>query len=252
MGRLDGKVAIITGGGGGIGKGTTLALLKEGAKVVITGRTEATLEKAVAEFKAEGYDALPVPCDGASREQVKNVVAKTIEAFGKIDILVNNAHTSAQAPLEKLTDADMAISINSGFMATFYYMQECFPYLKECGHGKIINFGSAAAIKGQPTQGAYAAAKEAIRGLSRVACNEWGVHGICINIVCPFAETPGVIAWAKAYPEDYQRSLDSVPLQRIGHPEHDIGRVVVFLASDDSNYITGDTFDLGGGGGTRP
>lgn len=252
MKRLEGKVAIVTGGGRGIGHGITLALAKEGAKVTITGRNLETLEKTVAELKEMGLDVFPVACDGGVREQVKNVIAKTVEHYGKLDIVVNNAHVSNLKPLEELTDEDMNLSLNSGIWAVFYYMQEAFPYLKESGHGKIINFGSAAAIKGMPLQGTYAASKEAVRGLTRVATNEWGKYGICANVVCPFAESAGMKTWAKDFPTEYQAIIDQVPLKRLGDPETDIGRVVVFLASDDSNYITGDTFNVDGGGATRP
>ncbi len=254
MGRLDGKVAIVTGGGGGIGRGISMAFLKEGAKVVVTDLNDEILAGALEYFNAENpnFDVLAVACDGAVREQVKNVVAKTVEKFGGVDIIVNSAHASRQVLLEDTTDEDIALSMGSGFFATFYYMQECFPYLKASGHGKIINFGSGAALKGQQTQGAYAAAKGAIRNVSRVACNEWGQYGICTNVICPFAETPGVIKWKEHFPEDYQRSINSIPLRRIGDPEMDIGRVVVFLASDDSNYVSGETIDVSGGGSVRP
>ncbi len=252
MGRLDGKVAIVTGGGKGLGKSITQALCAEGAKVTITGRHFDALEATANEFKAQGYDVLPVQCDGGVREQVKNVVTKTVETFGKLNILVNNAHVSTQSPLEKLTDDEMALSLNAGIWAVFYYMQECFPYLKECGNGKIVNFGSAAAIKGQPLQATYAAAKEGVRGMSRVAVNEWGPYGICVNIVCPLAESPGMLDWKERLPEAYNKVIEGVPLRRLGKPLEDIGRTVAFLASDDADFVTGNTIHVDGGGATRP
>lgn len=252
MGKLNGKVIIVTGGGKGIGKGLTTALVKEGASVVITGRTQSALEQTAAELNGQGYDVFPVVCDGGNREQVKNVVNKTIEKYGKINGLVNNAHVSTQTPLEQLTDDEMALSLNAGIWAVFYYMQECFPYLKETGNGKIVNFGSAAAIKGQPLQATYAAAKEGVRGMSRVAANEWGPHGICINIVCPFAETPGMLDWKERHPEAFEKSMQSVPLRRLGKSEQDVGGLVVYLCSDDADYITGNTIHVDGGTAIRP
>jgi len=129
---------------------------------------------------------------------------------------------------------------------SLYLMQAAFPYLKET-KGNIINFASGAGLSGQKTQTAYAAAKEAIRAISKVAANEWGEFGINVNIISPMASTPGVKAWAEAFPEMYQAALAQIPLGRWGDPENDIGPVAVFLASEDSNYMTGQTFMVDGG-----
>ncbi|MEF9991147.1 MAG: SDR family oxidoreductase [Romboutsia sp.] len=251
MNRLENKVAIVTGGGKGIGKGITTALLKEGAKVVITGRTLKTLEETVNEFKDLGHDVYPLVCDGGVREQVKNTIEQTVSKYGSVDIIVNNAQTSKNNLFESLTDDDMALAINSGLMATFYYMQEAFHYIKENG-GKIINFASGAGIKGLEKHGAYAAAKEGIRGMSRVAAREWGQYGININVVCPIVETPGMSQWKEQYPDQYEAVTNGIPMKRLGCSENDIGRTVVFLASSDSDYITGQTFNVDGGADARP
>ena len=125
-------------------------------------------------------------------------------------------------------------------------MQAALPYLKE-SKGNIINFASGAGINGHETQGAYAAAKEAIRGISRVAANEWGRFGINVNLISPIANSPGVQEWAKAQPEYYEEVKNKIPLGRFGDVEEDIGRVAVFLASEDSQYITGQTIMVDGG-----
>lgn len=125
-------------------------------------------------------------------------------------------------------------------------MQEAYPELKK-SKGKVINFASGAGISGQPTQSAYAAAKEAIRGLTRVVANEWGPDGINVNIISPLAMTPGIEQWSQNDPTQYNQMLQSIPLRYIGDPEEDIGKVAVFLASDDSKYITGQTFMVDGG-----
>lgn len=249
--KLQDRVAIVTGGAGGIGRGVTKALCKEGAKVLITDISEDSLAETKAELKELGYDIETIVCDGANPDQVKAAVKKTVDTYGKLDIVVNNAHASRQKPMETLTREDMDLSMNTGFWATYNFMQEAFPHMKDNG-GSIINFGSAAAIKGQATQGAYAAAKEAIRGFSRVAAREWGKYNIRVNLVLPFAMTPGVQKWKEAFPDAYAASINAVPLQRIGDPESDIGRAVVFLASDDSAYITGLSMDVDGGGDLRP
>lgn len=251
MKKLDGKIAIVTGGGKGLGKGITTELLKEGATVIITGRTLKTLEDTTAEFKSLGYEVFPIVCDGGDRNQVKNVVKEAIGRYSTIDILVNNAQTSKNRVFEEITDEDMDLAMKSGLMATFYFMQEVFPYIKDKG-GKIINFASGAGIKGMETQGSYAAAKEGIRGITRVAAREWGKYGININIVCPLAETPGMINWKNNYPEQYEPIVNAIPMRRLGKPEGDIGRTVVFLASEDSDYITGQTFSVDGGSDLRP
>lgn len=171
---------------------------------------------------------------------------EVIKAYGKLDILVNNAHVSKQAPLVDTTDEMMALSFNTGFYPTYYFMQECYPHLKAT-RGKVINFASGAGLSGMVTQASYAAAKEAIRGLSRVAANEWGPDGINVNLISPIALTPGVEQWSKAFPEEYQGMIDKIPIKKMGDPEQDIGRVAVFLASSDSDYMTGQTLMVDGG-----
>lgn len=125
-------------------------------------------------------------------------------------------------------------------------MQAAYPELKK-SKGKVINFASGAGISGQPTQASYAAAKEAIRGITRVAANEWGVDGINVNLIAPIARTAGVEAWSKQAPELYEKMINNIPLRRLGEPEEDIGRTAVFLASEDSDYITGQTIMVDGG-----
>lgn len=169
-----------------------------------------------------------------------------IEKFGKLDILVNNAHASRQALFTETTMDMFELSLGTGMYATFHFMQAAYPELKKT-KGKVINFASGAGLDGQPTQTAYAAAKEAIRGISRVAANEWGPDGINVNLITPIALTPGVEAWRDSAPELYHAMLEKIPLRRLGDPEEDIGRTAVFLASSDSDYITGQTIMVDGG-----
>ena len=196
MGKMEGKVVIITGGGKGIGFGLSTAFAKEGAKLVLTGRTVATLEGAKKELEEKyGVEVLTVGADGANEEQVQHVVEEAVKKFGKIDVLINNAQTSKSGMmLEQHSKEDFDLAIYSGLYATFFYMKACFPYLKE-SKGAIINFASGAGLAGRAGQSSYAAAKEGIRGLSRVAATEWGPYGINVNVVCPLAMTPGLEAW---------------------------------------------------------
>ncbi len=253
MGKMEGKVVIITGGGKGIGFGLSTAFAKEGAKLVLTGRTVATLEGAKKELEEKyGVEVLTVGADGANEEQVQHVVEEAVKKFGKIDVLINNAQTSKSGMmLEQHSKEDFDLAIYSGLYATFFYMKACFPYLKE-SKGAIINFASGAGLAGRAGQSSYAAAKEGIRGLSRVAATEWGPYGINVNVVCPLAMTPGLEAWRKEYPALYEQTIKGVPLGHFADAEKDIGRVCVFLASEDASYLTGETITLQGGSGLRP
>ena len=247
MGKLDGKVAIVTGAGQGIGRGVALALAREGASVVLVDIQEAACRQAAVEVAATGARALAVACDVSRREQVKAVVAAAVKEFGTVDILVNSAQAMrADVLLKDTTDEDMALALDSGLMGTFYFMQECFPYFKEHG-GKIINFGSTAGLDGASGWGAYAAAKEAIRALTRVACHEWARYRINANAICPLASNPHWDRQVETKPEMVKGMLSMVPMRRFGDAERDIGRAVVFLASSDADYITGQTLMVDGG-----
>ncbi|MBR7102065.1 MAG: SDR family oxidoreductase [Tidjanibacter sp.] len=253
MKRLEGNVTIITGGGKGIGYGLAEAFAREGSNLVITGRTLSRLESAKERLEAAyGVDVLPIVADGADEEAIKNVVAKTIEHYGKINTLINNAQVSKSGlPLIEHTREDIDLAINSGIYAAFFYMRECFPYLKE-SRGSVINFASGAGLFGRPGQSSYAAAKEGIRGLSRVAATEWGPDGVRVNVVCPLAMTESLEAWSQEYPELFKKTIQGIPLGRYADPREDIGRVCVFLASEDAGYVTGETITLQGGSGMRP
>lgn len=253
MGKMDGKVVIITGGGRGIGFGISTAFAKEGASLVLTGRTESTLLAAKESLEKDyGIPVLTVTADGADEAAIKNVIAKTVETYGKIDALVNNAQTSKSGVmLADHTKEDFDLAIMSGLYATFFYMREAFPYLKET-KGSVINFASGAGINGRPGQASYAAAKEGIRGMSRVAATEWGPYGINVNVVCPLAMTDTLKKWREEYPDLYERTIQNIPLGRMADPEKDIGRIQVFLASEDASFISGETITAQGGSSLRP
>lgn len=253
MGKMKDKVIIITGGGRGIGFGISTAFAKEGANLVLTGRTAKTLEAAKEKLEKEhGIKVLIVTADGSDEAAIKNVIKKTIETFGRIDTLINNAQTSKSGVL--LADhskEDFDVAIMSGLYATFFYMREAFPYLKET-KGSVINFASGAGLAGRAGQSSYAAAKEGIRGMSRVAASEWAEFGINVNVVCPLVMTEGLKKWKEEYPDLYEKTIQSIPMGRFADPETDIGRICIFLASEDADYITGETITLQGGSGLRP
>lgn len=243
--RLKDMVVIITGGAGGIGSGMARAMAKEGAKVAIVDVNEESGTKVAAELR-EISDAIFMNVDISKAENADVIRDKVLEKFGKIDVLINNAHASKQAPLIDTTQDMLDLSFNTGFYPTFHLMKACYAELKMT-EGSVINFASGAGLEGQINQSSYAAAKEAIRGLSRTAANEWAEDGININLISPIALTEGVKQWSQGFPNQYEEMVNKIPLGRLGDPEEDIGRVAVFLASDDSKYMTGQTFMVDGG-----
>lgn len=253
MQKVKDKVVIITGGGSGIGFGIATAFAKEGAKLVITGRTEKTLVKAKEELEEKyGVKVLVQVADGGVEEDVKRAIANTVDEFGKIDVLINNAQASKSGKkLIEHSKEDFDLAINSGLYAAFFYMREAFTYLKE-SEGSVINFASGAGISGRDGQSSYAAAKEGIRGMSRVATTEWGEFNINVNVICPLVMTKALENWREEYPELYEKTIGSIPMKRFADGENDIGRLCIFLSSEDGKYVTGQTISLQGGSSLRP
>lgn len=266
MGFLTGKTAIITGGGravlsdgscGSIGYGIATAYAKEGANLVLTGRNEKKLLDAKEELeRLYGIKVLPIAADVSAgennEEKVAHVVKSAIDTFGRIDVLINNAQASASGvTLSDHTTEQFDLALYSGLYATFYYMKACYPYLKET-KGAVINFASGAGLFGNFGQCAYAAAKEGIRGLTRVAATEWGKDGINVNVVCPLAWTAQLENFEKAYPDAFKANVKMPPMGHYGDVEKEIGRVCVQLASPDFKYMSGETLTLEGGMGQRP
>jgi 2-hydroxycyclohexanecarboxyl-CoA dehydrogenase len=246
MERLGGLVAIVTGAGQGIGRGIALALAREGARVALVGRTASKLGTVGDEIAARGGVASAVAADVGSRRAVEEMVSRTVARYGRIDILVNNAQDSVQRTLADTTDEDVELAYRSGTLGTLHAMQACFPHLSVRG-GSVVNFGSSTAVRGDETFGSYAMAKEAIRGLTRVAAREWGRYAIRVNCICPASLSPSAEQWAATNPERFAAVLKGIPLGRMGDPELDIGRAVVALVSDDLRYLTGATLMLEGG-----
>ena len=266
MGFFKDKTVIITGGGravlsdgscGSIGYGIATAYAKEGANLVLTGRNVKKLEDAKEELeRLYSIKVLPVQADiSASADNeavVKSVVDKAIKEFGHIDVLINNAQASASGvTLADHTKDQFDLAVYSGLYAAFYYMKECYPYLKET-KGSVINFASGAGLFGNYGQCAYAAAKEGIRGLTRVAATEWGPDGINVNVVCPLAWTAQLENFEKAYPDAFKANVKMPPMGHYGNVETEIGRVCIQLASPDFKFMTGETITLEGGLGQRP
>lgn len=266
MGFLTNKTVLITGGGravlsdgraGSIGYGIAIAYAKEGANIVITGRNMKKLEDAKEELeRVYGVKVLAVQADisaGSDNDAIAaGVVEKAVAAFGGIDVLINNAQASASGvTLAQHTVEQFDLAIYSGLYAAFHYMKACYPYLAK-SHGSVINFASGAGLFGNFGQCSYAAAKEGIRGLTRVAATEWSKDGINVNVICPLAWTAQLEQFQNAYPDAFEKNVHTPPMGYFGDPETDIGRVCVQLAHPDFKFMTGETLTLEGGLGLRP
>jgi 3-oxoacyl-[acyl-carrier protein] reductase len=245
---LTSRVAIVTGGGSGIGAAIARLLAEAGADVAIAGRKAEWLEAAAVELHAAaGRQFLAVPTDVRDPAAVAQLIERTVEAFGRLDILVNNAGKGWHAPLSKMAADTWRDQVALNLDAAFYGAQAAFPHLKARGNGAIVNISSLAGIHGSMGVGAYSAAKAGLQQFTRVAAAEWGPHGIRVNAVAPgMIATPLAEAnWAKTG-FDVAGASTSFPLRRPGRPE-EVAHAVVFLASDAASYITGETLAVAGG-----
>ena len=242
------RVVIITGAGQGIGRGMALHLGKHGARIVVAEWKAHRVERTVAELEALGIEALGVECDISDKPQIDAMVAATVERFGGVDALINNAQTfRPNAPVATVEAADFDVFYNSGVKGTLWAMQAVHPHMAAQNWGRIVNFASAAGIVGMRGYGAYNASKEAIRALSRTAAKEWGRDGIVVNVICPGAASKRGTDAAARDTEAYETFMREHPMGRQGDPEDDIGPVALFLCSDAARYLTGQTLMVDGG-----
>lgn len=247
MGILQDKVAIVTGGAQGIGRGISRALAKEGAHVVIADLEKEAALEAAREIEALGVTCTPVVGDVALESTADEACRSADDSFGRLDILVNCAQAMVSGvPFQEHSDADFDLAIGSGLWGTFRFMRRAFPLLSVNG-GAIVNIVSSAGTHGLAGFAGYGAAKEGIRGLTKVAANEWGPLGIRVNALSPQANTPKTDAYFKDHPKRHKEKLAQRPIRRDGDPESDIGRSVVFLVGPDSGFITGVTLMVNGG-----
>ncbi|MBV8463467.1 MAG: SDR family oxidoreductase, partial [Acidimicrobiales bacterium] len=199
-------------------------------------------------LEALGVPALAAVCDVSDRHQVDAMVAATVEQFGRVDALVNNAQTfRPQAPLATVDEEDLDVFYESGVKGTLWGMQAVFPHMREAGWGRIVNVASAAGITGMPGYGAYNASKEAIRALTRTAAREWGRDGIVVNCICPGAASKRGKDAAARDDDAHREFMRDHPIGRQGDPEDDIAPVILFLCSDACRYLTGQTLMVDGG-----
>jgi meso-butanediol dehydrogenase/(S,S)-butanediol dehydrogenase/diacetyl reductase len=246
MTRLNGKVALVTGAGQGVGQGIAFALAGEGVAVAVTGRTLAKVEKTAAEIIKRGGKAFAIECNVKDADSLARSVDQTVKQLGGLNILVNNAQEVPLGPLNGVTDEAFTAGWESGPLAVFRLMKLCYPHLK--GDGNIINLASPAAMRWDMSgYGAYAAVKEAIRSLTRAAAGEWAKDGIRTNAILPLANSPGMEWWTRERPAEAAAFIATVPVNRVGDCEADIGRFVVSLCTDDCRYINGQSIAVDGG-----
>jgi NAD(P)-dependent dehydrogenase (short-subunit alcohol dehydrogenase family) len=245
---LAGRVAIVTGAAQGVGKGIARALLSRGATALLVDHQEERLAATSVEF--DDFSCQPMLADLRDQQSPRRIVDAAMAAFGRVDALINNAvATNEPKPFVDITADDYDLVFDTAPRATFFLMQAVYPTMAAAGGGVIVNLGSGSGTGGQARFGAYAAAKEAVRGMSKAAALEWGRDNVRVNVVCPFADSEGVQYWREIAPKDFESALRSVPLRRVGRTSEDIGAVVAFLVSDEAEYLTGQTINVDGGMG---
>ncbi len=239
---------MITGAGLGIGRGTSRRFAREGCKVVVAEINEEHGRRTVEMIDELGGEGHFVHTDVLERDQCEAAVQAAVDTFGRIDILINNAWGGGTiSRLEWKTPENMAHGFQMGFYAAYWAMQRAFPIMKAQGGGSIINLCSLNGVNAHMYSVEYNAAKEALRALTRTAAVEWARHGIRSNVICPAAATEAYQAFYDGNTETAEAMLQENPMRRMGTPEDDIGGVMLFLATEDSQYVNGNTLFVDGG-----
>lgn len=245
--RLQGKVAIVTGGNGGIGKGMALGLAGAGADMVIAARNQTKTAQTIKEIETLGRKALGLQVEVQKEADVAHMIAATIKQFGRIDILINNAGMVIRKPLEELSLEEwnqvMAVNVTSMFLCS----KAVYPLMKQQGGGKIINIGSMTSLFGSAAVPVYSTSKGGVVQLTKSLAMAWAPYNIQVNAVLPGWITTDMTAPMKTNaPERYQAVSSRIPAQRWGKPS-DLAGVAVFLGSAASDYVTGTAIPIDGG-----
>lgn len=244
--RLDGKVAVVTGAGRGLGRAIARALAEAGADVALGARTASDLADTARLVEAAGRRALAVPTDVTDETQVEEFAAAVVEAFGGVDVLVNNAGTVVVKPLADLEVAEWRRVIDTNLTGTFLCARAFGPHMIARQKGRVINIASVSGLVGEPLLTAYAASKGGVVNLTRALAAEWAKHGVTVNAIAPGYFDTAMTSQGLDDPEVAVRLIKRIPLRRVGEPD-EIGPLAVYLASDASAYITGEIVVIDGG-----
>ena len=250
-GRLEGKVALVTGAGSGIGRETALLLAREGAAVAVVDINRETADQTAAEIVAASGRAASIHGDVSTDREAEAIVRASLEALGHLDILVNNAGGVHDRSILEIDEAMVERQIAVNLKSTLYMAKHAITAMIEGGNGgAIVNIGSVSGLRARPDRPVYVATKGAVIALTRSLAIDFARHGIRANCVCPSAtETPMLRAYYAEIPnaaEEYRRDLAAIPLQRLAQPL-DIAQAVLFLASDEAAYVTGHVLTVDGG-----
>jgi len=243
--KLDGKVAVVTGGSRGIGKTIALMLAKEGAKVAINyARSDELAIKVKEEIEAMGQEAMIFKADVSNEESVKEFVKSVKEAYGQVDILVNNAGITKDGLVLRMKEEDFSRVIDINLKGTFLCSKHFGKIMTKAREGKIVNISSVVGVMGNAGQANYAASKAGVIGLTKSLAKEFGIRNINVNAIAPgFIETEMTSELSQEVKENYSKAI---PLGYYGQPD-DVAKCVIFLASSDSTYITGQVIHVDGG-----
>lgn len=242
-GQLDGRVALVTGGGAGIGAGLVRRFADEGARVVV-----ADVDEAQGQEVADAIGGIFVRCDVSRRVDVESAVQTAVDTFGALDVVVNNAWGGGSiGRVENKTGEALNAGMAVGYLGPFWAMRSAYPFMKERGWGRIINMVSLNGVNAHVGSLEYNAAKEALRALTRTAAREWAPTGVTVNAIAPAAKSQAFLRAIGEYPELVALADAANPMGRMGDPYDDIAPVAVFLASEGSRYLTGNTLFVDGG-----
>ena len=263
--RVDGKVAIVTGAGRGIGKAIALTLAEAGADITVVARTREQIKQTAEDIRKLGRQGLAIPTDVSEEDHVKKAVEQTISQFGKIDILVNNAGIAISKPValvpgaeiagftgkvgvqdEQLTLQEWRKIIDTNLTSAFLFAQAVGPYMMKQRRGKVINTSSTCADEGLPRVSAYSASKAGLSTFTRCLASEWGPFNINVNAIAPGVIRTDMVAHHLEDPKSKEAILGRIPLGRVAEPR-DVALLVLFLASEASDYLTGQIFTIDGG-----